>query len=257
MEYSIREIAELTGVSSRTLRYYDSIGLLRPARVNEAGYRFYGRQELLLLQQILFYRERGFALETISQILYQKDFDISAALEEHLRELQRRRRELSNMIETVQKTIAERNGGQAMQDKERFEAFKRRIAAENQAAYGREARMAYGDAQVDAAASRLLEMTQADYERFQNLKDDIQKALEAAVLNGEKPESEAGRQIALLHQQWLGMSWAEYTENAHRNIAQLYVLDGRFRAYYDRNVTGCAEFLRNAVLHWIEKTAVS
>lgn len=254
MEYSIREMAELAGVSSRTLRYYDSIGLLHPARVSETGCRFYGRRELMLLQQILFYRERGFALETISQILYQKDFNISAALEEHLRALQARQRELGEMIETVRKTIAEREGGKAMQDKERFEGFKRRIVAENEAAYGREMREAYGDESVDAAARRLLEMTEADYARFQNLKGEIQDALEKTVLAGETPESEAGRRIVLLHMEWLGMCWAEYTENAHRGLAQAYVLDERFRAYYDRNVTGCAEFLRDAVLHWIKGT---
>ena len=69
MRYGIRELSELAGVSARTLRYYDEIGLLKPLFVNEAGYRFYGEEEAELLQQILFYRERGFGLKQIGEIL--------------------------------------------------------------------------------------------------------------------------------------------------------------------------------------------
>lgn len=88
MEYGIRELSEIAGVSARTLRYYDEIGLLKPLYVNEAGYRFYGKEELDMLQQILFYRERGLELKMIKQILYQKDFDIANALKDHLLELE-------------------------------------------------------------------------------------------------------------------------------------------------------------------------
>ena len=85
MEYSIRQLAALAGVSTRTLRYYDEIHLLKPARVNEAGYRYYGEKEVALLQQILFYRERDLGLEVISKILAQPNFDIERALYEHLK----------------------------------------------------------------------------------------------------------------------------------------------------------------------------
>ena len=83
MEYGIRELSEMAGVSARTLRYYDEIGLLKPLYVSDAGYRFYGETEVAMLQQILFYRERGFGLKQIRQILYREDFDIRNALEEH------------------------------------------------------------------------------------------------------------------------------------------------------------------------------
>ncbi len=83
--YQVKELADLAGVSARTLRYYDSIGLLKPACVNEAGYRLYGEREVDLLQQILFYRERGMDLKEIRDILYTENFDILGALREHLR----------------------------------------------------------------------------------------------------------------------------------------------------------------------------
>ena len=86
--YQVKELADLAGVSARTLRYYDSIGLLKPACVSEAGYRLYGEREVDLLQQILFYRERGMDLKEIRDILYTENFDILGALREHLRELE-------------------------------------------------------------------------------------------------------------------------------------------------------------------------
>jgi len=253
MEYSIRELAELSGVSSRTLRYYDSIGLLKPARVNDVGYRFYGEKEMILLQQIFFYRERGFSLEEIRQILYQKDFDLEKALWEHLQELETRQKETANMIKNVKCTIASMKGEREMSEKERFEGFKQRIVEENEAVYGKEVREKYGDAEMDAANRKLLSMTEADYERFENLKEEVEQILQKAVLAGEDPQGEMGRRVVLLHKEWLGMTWKQYTENAHKGVVQMYVLDERFKAYYDKEVEGCAAFLRDAVLHWVEK----
>ena len=81
MTYSIRELSELAGVSARTLRYYDEIGLLKPLYVSDAGYRFYGDSEVAVLQQILFYRGRGFDLKQIRRIIYEENFDIVKALD--------------------------------------------------------------------------------------------------------------------------------------------------------------------------------
>ena len=82
MEYSIRELSQMAGVSARTLRYYDEIGLLKPLYVTEAGYRYYGEKEVDILQQILFYRERKFDLKSIKKMLCEDDFDRMRALEE-------------------------------------------------------------------------------------------------------------------------------------------------------------------------------
>ena len=105
MEYSIKELSELAGVSARTLRYYDEIGLLKPLRVSDAGYRYYGEKETALLQQILFYRERGFELKTIQKIIYDKEFDMLEAMEEHLRQLENQKKHTELLIQTV-KTVS-------------------------------------------------------------------------------------------------------------------------------------------------------
>src|SRR5690606_22198431 len=88
MNYTVRQLAQLAGVSVRTLHYYDEIGLLRPSRVGENGYRYYDEPEVLRLQQILLYKELELSLEEIGSLLDQPDFDVLRALEDHKRALQ-------------------------------------------------------------------------------------------------------------------------------------------------------------------------
>lgn len=87
MEYSIRKLADLAGVTTRILRYYDEIGLLKPSRINSSGYRIYGEKELNLLQQVLLYRSMDMKLEDIQKVISQPDFDIPKALIEHHQQL--------------------------------------------------------------------------------------------------------------------------------------------------------------------------
>lgn len=253
MEYGIGELSKIAGISTRTLRHYDSIGLLKPARVGASGYRFYGGREVELLQQILFYRERGFGLSEISDILYREDFDLDAALEEHLRVLEDQRRRTEALIASVKRTIASRKGETYMSDREKFEAFKKRIVEEKERVYGAESRAKYGDEEVDETNRRLLDMTEEEYERFQTLGQEILKRLEEAVASGEKPEGRAGQRLVLLHKEWLGMTWRSYTAAAHRALAASYTADARFEAYYDRKVKGCAAFLEEAVRYWTQQ----
>ena len=138
--YSIGELSEMAGVSARALRYYDRLGLLKPAYINEAGYRFYGEREVDLLQQILFYRERGFDLKTIRHLLCAEDFDVVRALEEHLLELERQRARVDALIRLVERSVRALRGEENMSDKEKFEAFKERIVRENEEKYGAELR---------------------------------------------------------------------------------------------------------------------
>lgn len=249
--YSIGELAELAGVSARTLRYYDREGLLKPSFVNESGYRFYGEREVNLLQQILFYRERGLELRGIRQILYEKDFDVMGALEEHLHALEEQRKRIDALIRMVRRSIMSMKGECTMSDKEKFEAFKEGLIREQEKLYGAEARGKYGDEEVDDVQRKILNMSEEDYERFQNLGNEIRVRLKEAVLAGIKPDSEEAGRIVLLHKEWLGMTWKKYTEEAHRAIANMYIADERFKLYYDQEVPGCAKFLEEAVKHKI------
>lgn len=253
MEYNISQLSKLSGVSARTLRYYDEINLLHPSRTNEAGYRFYGDKEVNLLQQILFYRERGLSLEKIRFILYDENFDMLKALNEHLTELENRRERLSKLIDTVKDTIASVKGEFIMLDSEKFEAFKKDIVDQYEKLYGEEAREKYGDSEVDMAVNKVLSLSKEDYEKFQTLGKKVMEALKAAVISKASPESETGRSVASLHKEWLGYSWKNYTEQKHKGVVSLYVQDERFKKYYDREQDGCADFLLAAVDFWAEK----
>src|ERR1700678_76261 len=105
MAYTVKQVAEISGVSVRTLHFYDETGLLKPARQGANGYRFYEEPQLLTLQQILFYRELGFELKQIKGILGRADFEKAAALQSHRKVLQENLARLRTLIETIDKTI--------------------------------------------------------------------------------------------------------------------------------------------------------
>ena len=248
MEYTVKALADLSGVTARTLRWYDQKGLLKPLRVSDAGYRIYGPEQVDRLQLILFYRALGLELSAIRSLLDDPGFDRLAALQSHLAELVGRREQLEKLILTVRKTIEEAKGGTAMSDQEKFEAFKRRAVEANERAYGAEIRAQYGDTEVDRANACVLSLTQEEYNQWKSLGDEILAALAAAVRSGEAPSGLEGQRIAALHRRWLSYSWEAYTPQAHAGLAELYVCDSRFTAYYDREVSGCAAFLRDAIL---------
>ena len=245
--YSIRELPEIAGVSARPLRYYDQIGLLKPAYTNEAGYRFYGEQEINMLQQILFYRERGMDLKSIRKILYDEEFDLAGALEEHLGDLEQQKNRIDLLIDLVQRSIRSMKGEVDMSDAEKFQAFKENAVKQHEDMYGAEARRKYGDEEVDEAQRKVLNMMEEEYERLENLGKEIRERLKEAVLADVSPDSEEAGRIVMLHKEWLGMTWKKYTEEAHKAMANLYISDERFQAYYDREVPGCAAFLEQAI----------
>ena len=248
MEYTVKTLAQLAGVTPRTLRWYDKEGLLKPLRITDAGYRIYGPEQVDRLQMILFYRELGVELSAIRSILNDPDFDRTAALQNHLSELEARRERLDALILTVQKAITETKGGSKMSDSKKFEAFKRSMIQNNETQYGREIREKYGDETIDLSNEKVLSMTQEDYSDVHSLEHAILSALTEAVRSGTSPAGEAGLKIAELHRKWLSYYWNTYTPQAHAGLAQMYVQDERFTAYYDKEEPGCAAFLRDAIL---------
>lgn len=247
MDYTIQRLATLAGISTRTLRYYDQIDLLKPARMNASGYRVYGTEEVDALQQILFYRELGMSLKEIKRTINEPDFKRIRALKEHLTELEKRREQISLLISNVTKTIQQEEGNYKMMDSEKFEGFKRSLIEENEKKYGAEIRETYGESQIEESNKKMRNMTKEEYERFQEVSKEIIALLEAAVKNNETPDKEAGKNIVKLHREFLEFTWDNYSPQAHRGLAQMYVEDERFTQYYDSKVPGCAKFLRDAV----------
>src|SRR5438876_12056214 len=123
MAYTVKQVAAMSGVSVRTLHFYDETGLLKPAYIGANGYRFYEEPELLTLQQILFYRELGFELKQIQRILGRRDFEIVAALQSHRKVLQKNLARTRALIETIDKTIQHLKGEKKMKREEMFVGF--------------------------------------------------------------------------------------------------------------------------------------
>jgi len=247
MEYTVQKLGKLAGVSTRTLRYYDEIGILKPARINSSGYRIYGQKEVDMLQQILFYRELGVSLDSIREIVTAPSFDGAKALREHHRKLLEKREQLNLLIANVEKTIALTEGRTIMTDKEKFEGFKQKLLDDNEKKYGREVREKYGEDAVEKSNNKMKNMTKEEYDELTKLSEEITKTLSEAFKTGD-PAGDLAQRAADLHKQWLTFYWDSYSKEAHAGLAQMYVDDERFRAYYDKEQPGTAEFLRDAIL---------
>ncbi|NLV99815.1 MAG: MerR family transcriptional regulator [Clostridiales bacterium] len=246
MEYTVHELAELAGITARTIRYYDEIGLLKPARINSSGYRIYRGAEVDRLQQIMFYRELGVGLSDIKNIMNSPLFNRIEALKEHRARLIEERKRLEMLIANVEKTIDMLEGRIIMTDKEKFEGFKQKMIQENELKYGREAREKYGNEAVDASNRKLMNMTEEEYAALQKLTNELNETLKAACETGD-PGSQLAQKACELHRQWLMFFWGSYSKEAHMGLAQMYVDDERFKAYYDNIAPGCAGFLRDAM----------
>lgn len=246
MEYTINKLAKIAGISTRTLRFYDQSGLLRPERINSSGYRIYGKEQTERLQQIMFYRELGFSLEDIKNILDAPGFDRHEALRGHLKALEQRKVQIEALIANVEKTILTEKGETIMSDEERFEGFKQRLIDENEKKYGSEIREKYGNETVDASNAKLKGMTKEQHAEMEELSAELNQTLKAAFEAGD-PEGELAVKACELHKKWLMFYWNSYSKEAHMGLAQMYVDDERFTAYYDKIAPGCAVFLRDAI----------
>ena len=247
MEYTIDQLARMAGVSTRTLRYYDQVELLKPARINASGYRIYGQDQVNRLQQILLYRGLGMALGAIKAVLDEPGFDALGALRAHLTALEGRRAQLGRLIDTVQLTIEHLEGGRAMQDDLKFAGLKKGLIDQNERTHGSEARAQYGDDAVDRGNELLMNMNAQDYEKMQSVEADRKARREQAVTTQLPAVGEEGAAVYALHKAWLGFTWPAVSPEAHKGLADMYVQDDRFTAYYDARVPGCAAFLRGAV----------
>lgn len=246
MEYTVQKLAKLAGVSTRTLRYYDEIEILKPARINSSGYRIYGQDEVNRLQQILFYRELGVNLTDIKQIMTNPAFDESKALKEHREQLLDKRKQIDQLIANVEKTIAQKEGRITMSDQEKFEGFKKKAIDENEKKYGKEIREKYGEETVKQSNEKFMNMSKEDHDEATRLAEELMETLREAMKTGD-PAGELAQKAAEMHKQWLMFYWPSYSKEAHAGLAQMYVDDERFTAYYDKEQPGTAIFLRDAI----------
>lgn len=250
MEYTVQKLSEMAGISKRTLRYYDEIGLLKPARVNSSGYRIYREKEVDKLQQILFYRELGVNLEKIKLILEDTGFNEVEALKAHRIKLLEKKKQIEMLLANVDNTIALKEGEIKMSDKAKFEGFKKELIDKNEENYGKEIREKYGDNTIDQSNKKFQGMAEEKYNEFIKLGEEINIKL-AEAFKGGNPKSKLAQEVAELHKKWLLYTWSNYSKEAHAGLAQMYVYDERFKEYYDKTQDGLAEFLRDSILYYV------
>lgn len=249
MEYQIKELAELSGVSPRTLRYYDEIGLLRPERDAENDYRIYQEEQVDRLQQILFYRQLGLGLEEIRRALDDPSYSREESLKSHLSALKQQKEQLEILIHTVEQSLRAVKGEIAMGDKEKFEGFKQELIRNNEEQYGEEVVKKYGKEALEESNRKLSGMTEEQWQKQEQLAAEIITCLKQAM-EQQDPGSEAAQKAADCHRQWLCLFWKEglYSKETHRGMAEMYTADERFKAYYEERAgVGAADMLKAAI----------
>ncbi|NGQ96289.1 MerR family transcriptional regulator [Brevibacillus sp. SYP-B805] len=245
MPYKVKEVAEMAGVSVRTLHHYDQIGLLHPETVTPAGYRLYTDQNLERLQQILFFKEIGFSLREIKQIIDSPHFDRKQALQSHRKWLLEKKKRLEEMIRTVDRTILSLEGGIRMEGKEMFEGFDMTAIEQHREKYADEAKRLYGKEIVEETERRTSRYTKEDWAAIMGKWDELFKRIAAAM---DKGPADPGVQQAVGElRQHITDSFYDCTVEIFRGLGDLYVNDERFTANIDRYKPGLAAFLREAM----------
>lgn len=248
MAYTIKEIADLAGVTTRTLRYYDEIGLLSPAEVGDNGYRYYDQESLLTLQQILLFRELDVPIKEIQYYMSRPDFHLLHALEQHHAALQHRAERLEQLLATVARTIKTIKGEASMTAKEYFEGFdETRYEAEVQERWGDTPQYAESQKKWASYSEEQKEAIKAEGGRL-----TVRMVGQGANVSPEDPDVQAavGEYYAYLNQYF-------YTCDVEflRNLSDMWVADPRFAANYERVREGGAEFVRQAVHIYCDRHA--
>ncbi|MGW7256153.1 MerR family transcriptional regulator [Streptomyces sp. NPDC054834] len=248
MSYSVGQVAGFAGVTVRTLHHYDDIGLLTPSQRSHAGHRRYSDADLDRLQQILFYRELGFPLDEVAVLLDDLATgrgDPRAHLRRQHELLTARIEKLRKMAEAVEHAMEARKMGINLTPEERFEVF----GDKDPARYADEAEERWGGTQEWAESQRrAARYTKDDWQRIKAEVDAWEERYVAMMAAGGPPTDEAAMGLAEEHRRHIGTWYFECPYEMHRCLAEMYVADERFKAYYDAMRPGLAEHLKEAIL---------
>ena len=251
--YTVKEVAKLSGVTVRTLHHYDQVGLLKPAQVGENGYRYYGREELLRLQQILFHRELELPLEAIADVLDRPDFDRLDALKRQRKTLSQKAARYRKLIQTLDRTLAALEGEAQMKDEDLYKGF----APEKQAQYEAQLIDRFGDharTSIEASKTAMKKWSKADWERQGGEYAEVEAGMGKALADGLPADSEAVRALIRRHHAWVGVMWSRRpSREAYAGLGQLYTDHPDFHARYEAIQPGLAEYLAEAMRSFAER----
>jgi DNA-binding transcriptional MerR regulator len=238
--FTVKQLSKLAGITPRTLHHYDEIGLLKPSRVGDNGYRYYGEDAVLRLQQILFYRELDFPLDDIKKIMGRRDYDVMGALQSHKEALSKQAVRINRLIQTVENTINHLKGNKTMSDEKLFEGF----SEEEQEKYALEAEEMYDPETVRESNRKWKAYSAAKKESILAESSAIYKDMIAVM-----PKGASSAEAQVIVERWRKHMDYFWTPNLEQllGIANGYTDDPRFKANFDKMDPRLAEFMRDAV----------
>ena len=242
--FTVKQLSKMAGVTPRTLHHYDDIGLLKPSQIGENGYRYYGEEALIKLQQILFYRELDFPLEEIRRIMGRRDFDLLGALQSHKDALQKKSARLSQLLATVDNTIQHIQGEKLMSQKDLFEGF----SEEEQEKYAQEAEQMYDPETVRESNRKWKSYSAAKKEAILAEGRQVYEDMIAAM-----PKGASSPEVQAVVERWRKHMDHFWTPSLEQLIALAggYNDDPRFKANFDKIHPALAEFMREAVTVYV------
>lgn len=241
---TVGAVARLAGVTVRTLHHYDEVGLVVPSGRTAAGYRTYGRSEIERLQEVLFFRELGFALEEIKQIVNRPGYDRLTALVRQRELLEARAEHLLALIEAVARAVDAERMGTTMTNEEILEVFGDFDPAE----YEQEAEERWGDSDAyKQSAARTARYSKQDWEIIKAENDAIYRQFLDLMASGEPAEGAAAMNVAEEHRAHITKWYYDCSKTIHAGLGQMYVGDDRFRQNIDKSGTGLAEYMAAAI----------
>ncbi|CZH50736.1 MerR family transcriptional regulator [Legionella pneumophila serogroup 1] len=247
MTYTVKQLAKISGVSVRTLHWYDEIGLLKPAYQGANGYRYYEEKQCLRLQQVLFFRELGFPLNEIQKLLMQDDFDHIKALRAHKQVLESEINRKNKLITTIDKTIQHLRGKHKMSNEELYYGFD----SEKQKQYEKELvkEGVVSQEWMNNYKKKINKWTQEDKEKFIQEGKEINEALILAINKKLNPSSPEVQAIIGKHHTWVG--WNP-TKEGYIGLSQRY-LTPEFRKFYEQLHPELVDFIVEAMSLYANK----
>ncbi|MGS0685365.1 MerR family transcriptional regulator [Nakamurella sp. GG22] len=243
MSYSVGQVADLAGVTVRTLHHYGQIGLLEPEDRSGAGYRRYSDGDLQRLQHILFYRELGFSLDDIATILSDPGADASAHLARQRELLNNRISRLQSMVSAVEREMEAFTMGIQLTPEEKFEIFGPTYSED----YEKEAEQRWGDTDAWAQSqARTATFSKQQWIEIKQAGDDLNRRLAEAMTSGAAADSEQAMALAEEHRASI-QRFYDCGYPMHRGLGEMYVADERFAKTYNDVAPGLAGWLRDAI----------
>lgn len=241
---TVKEVSDLTGVTVRALRYYDEIGLLPPTVVAINGYRYYDEAALTRLQEILFFRELGFALKDIKSIINNPSYDRGEALMKHINLLNLQKQRLSELIELAQAAL---KGERTME----FDAFDDKDIKASQEKYQAEAKERWGETKAYAESEdKTAHYTAADWQIIQGEMDGIMARFAAHAQ--DNPADPDIQDLVKQWQEFLTKYYYQATNEILASLGQMYISDDRFTANIDKYGPGTAALLSQAIAIYVK-----